>query len=149
MQQWIDNFIISDRHWRSPTNKPMWADYATDQKNFTGRMFNINMEEKSNKMCFKALPVKIHRSKWQKVFLSRRQDLATVWCCLMTKSVYITPTRSHASIYYFVSNGKIALGSFLMKKSFQIIFQLCSVDNMKIIKTSAIMHYLLNVDAHG
>ena len=32
-------------------------------KNFTGDMFNIKLEEKSNKMSFKALSVKIQRSK--------------------------------------------------------------------------------------
>ena len=37
----------------------MWANYSTDQKNFTGHMFNIKLEEKSYKMSFKALPVKI------------------------------------------------------------------------------------------
>ena len=31
--------------------------YSTDQKNFTGRMFNIKLEEKSHKMSFKAPPV--------------------------------------------------------------------------------------------
>ena len=35
----------------------MWANYSTDQKNFTGHMFNINLEEQSHKMSFKALPV--------------------------------------------------------------------------------------------
>ena len=33
--------------------------YSTDQKKFTGHMFNIKLEEKSYKMSFKALPVKI------------------------------------------------------------------------------------------
>ena len=35
------------------------ADYSTNQKNFTGHMFNIKLEEKSYKMSFQALPVKI------------------------------------------------------------------------------------------
>ena len=39
------------------------ADYSTDQKNFTGHMFNIKSAEKSYKMSFKALPVKIQQSK--------------------------------------------------------------------------------------
>ena len=33
--------------------------FLTDQKKFTGHMFNIKLEEKSYKMSFKALPVKI------------------------------------------------------------------------------------------
>ena len=37
----------------------MWANYWTDQKNFTDHMFNIKIEEKSLKMSFKALPFKI------------------------------------------------------------------------------------------
>ena len=41
----------------------MWANYSTDQKNFTSHMFNIKLEEKSCKMSFKALPVKIQQSK--------------------------------------------------------------------------------------
>ena len=40
-----------------------WANYLTDEKNFTGHMFNIELEENSHKMSFKALPVKIQRSK--------------------------------------------------------------------------------------
>ena len=39
------------------------ADYSTNQKNFTGHMFNIKLEEKSYKMSFKALPFKIQWSK--------------------------------------------------------------------------------------
>ena len=39
------------------------GNYSTDQKKFTGHMFNIKLEEKSYKMSFKAVPVKIHRSK--------------------------------------------------------------------------------------
>ena len=35
----------------------------TDQKNFTGHMFNIKLEEKPDKISFKALPVKMQRSK--------------------------------------------------------------------------------------
>ena len=38
----------------------MWANYSTDEKDFTGHMFNIKLEEKSYKMRFKALPVKIN-----------------------------------------------------------------------------------------
>ena len=41
----------------------MWADYSTDQKRFTGNMFNIKLEEKSYKMNFKALPVQMQQSK--------------------------------------------------------------------------------------
>ena len=41
----------------------MWANYLTDQKNFTGHMFNIKLEEESYKMSFKALPVKISGQK--------------------------------------------------------------------------------------
>ena len=41
----------------------MWANYSTDQKYFTGHIFNINLEEKSYKMSFKALAVKIQQSK--------------------------------------------------------------------------------------
>ena len=63
----------------------MWANYSTDQKNFTGHIFNIKLEEKSHKMSlkkiftghifnikleekphkmsFKVLPVKIQQSK--------------------------------------------------------------------------------------
>ena len=39
----------------------MWANYSTDQKYFTGHMFNITLklEKKSHKMSFKALTVKI------------------------------------------------------------------------------------------
>ena len=62
MRQWINN-SISDSRWRSPTNKPVWENYLTDQKNDTGHMFNIKLEKKSYKMSFKALPVKIQRSK--------------------------------------------------------------------------------------
>ena len=40
----------------------MWANYSTDQKNFTGHMFNIKLEEKPDKMSFKALPAKIQQS---------------------------------------------------------------------------------------
>ena len=36
---------------------------STDQKNCTDHMFNIKLEEKSYKMGFKALPVKIQRLK--------------------------------------------------------------------------------------
>ena len=61
--QWIDNSIISHSRWRSPTNKLVWANYSTDQKNFTGHMFTIKLEEKSYKISFKALPFKIHWSK--------------------------------------------------------------------------------------
>ena len=64
--QWIDSFIISDSRWRSPTNKLVGANYSTDQKNSTGHVFKIKLEEKSYKISFKALPVKIHWSKnWQ------------------------------------------------------------------------------------
>ena len=62
MRQWINN-SISDSRWRSPTNKPVWENHLTDQKNDTGHMFNIKLEKKSYKMSFKALPVKIQRSK--------------------------------------------------------------------------------------
>ena len=48
---------------QSLTNKPVWTNYSTDQKNFTGHMFNIKLEQKSYKMRFKALPVKRQRSK--------------------------------------------------------------------------------------
>ena len=41
----------------------MWAKYSIDQKNFTGHMFNIKLEEKSYKMSLTALPVKIQWSK--------------------------------------------------------------------------------------
>ena len=41
----------------------MWANYSTDQKNCTDHIFNIKLEEKSFKMSFKALPVKILRLK--------------------------------------------------------------------------------------
>ena len=41
----------------------MWGNYSTDQKSFTCHMFNIKLEEKSYKMGFKALPVKIQWSK--------------------------------------------------------------------------------------
>ena len=44
-------------------NKPVWENYSTDQKIFAGHMFNIRLEEKLYKMSFKALPVKIQRSK--------------------------------------------------------------------------------------
>ena len=37
--------------------------FLTDQKKFTGHMFNIKLEEKPYKISFKALPVKIQRSK--------------------------------------------------------------------------------------
>ena len=61
----MDNSIISDNRWRSPTNNPVWANYSTDQKifNFTGHMFNVKLEEKSLKVSFKTLPIKIQRSK--------------------------------------------------------------------------------------
>ena len=39
------------------------GNYSTDQKKFTGHMFNIKLEEKSYKMSFKALPFKIQWSK--------------------------------------------------------------------------------------
>ena len=52
-----------DSHFRSPTNKPVWANYSTDQKHFTGHMSNIKLVEKSHKMSFNALPVKIQQSK--------------------------------------------------------------------------------------
>ena len=41
----------------------MWANYSTDQNKFTGHMFNIKLEEKSQKMSVKVLPVKIQKSK--------------------------------------------------------------------------------------
>ena len=47
----------------SPTNKPVWENYSTEQKTFTGHVFNIKLEEKSYKMSFKALLVKIQRSR--------------------------------------------------------------------------------------
>ena len=61
----MDNSIISDNRWRSPTNNPVWANYSTDQNifNFTGHMFNIKLEEKPLKFSFKAHPIKIQRSK--------------------------------------------------------------------------------------
>ena len=34
MQQWIDNSIISDSRWESPTDKPVWTNYSTHQKTF-------------------------------------------------------------------------------------------------------------------
>ena len=40
----------------------VWANYSTDQKNFTCHVFNIKLEEKSYKMSFKSLPVKIQQS---------------------------------------------------------------------------------------
>ena len=43
----------------------MWVNYSTDEKNFTGHMFNIKLEKKPYKMSFKALPVKIQWSKNQ------------------------------------------------------------------------------------
>ena len=48
---------------QSLTNKPVWTNYSTDQKNFTGHMFNIKLEQKSYKMKFKDLPAKIQQSK--------------------------------------------------------------------------------------
>ena len=39
----------------------MWANYLTDQKYFTGQIFNIKLKEKLYKMSFKALPVKIQK----------------------------------------------------------------------------------------
>ena len=62
-QQFHNKRIISDSHWRSPTNKPVWANYSTDQKKFTCHFFNIKLEEKLYKMSFKALPLKIQQSK--------------------------------------------------------------------------------------
>ena len=44
----------------------MWANYLTDQKYFTGQIFNIKLKEKSYKMSFKALPVKIQKIQWPK-----------------------------------------------------------------------------------
>ena len=44
----------------------MWASYSTvstDQKNSTGHMFSIKLEEKSHEMNLKALPVKTQLSK--------------------------------------------------------------------------------------
>ena len=41
----------------------MWENYSSDKENFTGHIFNIKLEEKSYKMSFKDLPVKIQRSK--------------------------------------------------------------------------------------
>ena len=37
------------------------ANYSSDQKNFTGHMFNMKLEENLYKMSFKALPVIIQR----------------------------------------------------------------------------------------
>ena len=37
--------------------KLLWANYSTDQKKFTGQM--VKLEEKSLKMSFKSLPVKL------------------------------------------------------------------------------------------
>ena len=48
---------------RVTENQTTWGVYSTDQKSFTGHMFIIKLEEKSYKMSFKALPVKIQRSK--------------------------------------------------------------------------------------
>ena len=39
------------------------ANFLTDENNFAGHMFNKKLEEKSYKMSFKALPVKIQQSK--------------------------------------------------------------------------------------
>ena len=63
--KFIDNSIISDSRRQSPTNKPVWANYSTDQKQFTGHMFNIKLEENPYKMNFKAIPVKIQ---WSRAF---------------------------------------------------------------------------------
>ena len=43
----------------------MLVNYLTDQKHFTGHMFNKKLEEKSHKMSFKLLPVKKQQSKNQ------------------------------------------------------------------------------------
>ena len=40
----------------------VWTDYSADQKYFPGHMFNIKLEEKPYKMCFKPLPVNIEWS---------------------------------------------------------------------------------------
>ena len=47
------------------TNKQASLGVLFDQKNFNGHMFSIKLEENSNKMSFKALPVKIQWSKNQ------------------------------------------------------------------------------------
>ena len=39
------------------------GNYSIHQKKFTGHMFNIKLEEKSYKMDFKVLPVKMQQSK--------------------------------------------------------------------------------------
>ena len=62
--------MISDSRWWSPTHKQVWANYSTGQKKFTCHMFNIKLEEKSYKTSFKALPVKIQRSKNRQIGLT-------------------------------------------------------------------------------
>ena len=62
------------------------ADYSTDQKNFTDHMFNIKLEEKSYKMSFRILPLKIQRSKnrqgaqCDEVFREKKWRLKVVAC---------------------------------------------------------------------
>ena len=48
---------------QSLANKPLWADYSTDQKKFTDYMFNVKLKENSYKISFKALLIKIQWSK--------------------------------------------------------------------------------------
>ena len=45
------------------TNTPLSTNYSIDQKNFTGHMINVKLEEKSYKLSFKVLPVEINWSK--------------------------------------------------------------------------------------
>ena len=51
--------LRSDSRVPSPRNKPVLENYLTDQKNFTGHMFNTKLDEKSYKMSFQVLAVKI------------------------------------------------------------------------------------------
>ena len=70
------------------------AEYSTDQKNFTDHMFNIKLEEKSYKMSFKTLPLKIQRSKNRQGAQCdegfSREELTVKSCCLFLKRKLIT-----------------------------------------------------------
>ena len=56
--------FYNKRHSLTVTDKQsVWANYSIDQNNFAGHLFSIKLEEKSYKMSFKILPVKIQQSK--------------------------------------------------------------------------------------
>ena len=74
----------------------MLANYSTDQKNFSGHMFNIKLEEKSYKLSFKALPVKIQRSKNRQ----RRGAMFALFYKNKKKQIFLSACRNYWGIRF-------------------------------------------------